>query len=83
MARRFRLRPLPSDEEQWWEESNPTIDRREFMRHSFNTAAGVITMASLGSIGFASLLMGLPIHPVEIQRSDLGPYRCRRFRLVR
>ena len=28
------------------------------MRHSFNTAAGVITMASLGSIGFASLLMG-------------------------
>ena len=52
MARRFRLRPLPTDEEQWWEESNPTIDRREFMRHSFNTAAGVITMASLGSIGF-------------------------------
>jgi Rieske Fe-S protein len=28
------------------------------MRYSFNTAAGVITMASLGSIGFASLLMG-------------------------
>jgi Rieske Fe-S protein len=34
------------------------IDRREFMRHSFNTAAGVITMASIGAIGFASLLMG-------------------------
>ena len=58
MARRFRLRPLPSDDENWWEETNPAIDRREFMRHSFNTAAGVITMASLGSIGFASLLMG-------------------------
>ena len=28
------------------------------MRHSFNTAAGVITMASLGAVGFASLLMG-------------------------
>ena len=28
------------------------------MRHSFNTAAGVITMASLGVVGFASLLMG-------------------------
>ncbi|GIS41815.1 MAG: hypothetical protein Ct9H90mP14_2710 [Methanobacteriota archaeon] len=36
MARRFRLRPLPSDDENWWEESNPAIDRREFMRHSFN-----------------------------------------------
>ena len=58
MARRFRLRPLPSDDENGGEESNPAIDRREFMRHSFNTAAGVITMASLGSIGFASLLMG-------------------------
>ena len=58
MTRRFRLRPLPSDDENWGEESNPAIDRREFMRHSFNTAAGVITMASLGSIGFASLLMG-------------------------
>ena len=57
MARRFRLRPLPGEEEDS-RDSNPVIDRREFMRHSFNTAAGVITMASLGSIGFASLLMG-------------------------
>ena len=57
MARRFRLRPLPGAEESV-EENNPVLDRREFMRYSFNTAAGVITMASLGSIGFASLLMG-------------------------
>ena len=57
MARRFRLRPLPSSDDEV-SESNPVIDRREFMRYSFNTAAGVITMASLGSIGFASLLMG-------------------------
>ena len=57
MVRRFRLRPLPGSEE--LEGSSDTIiDRRQFMRHSFNTAAGVITMASLGSIGFASLLMG-------------------------
>ncbi|MDP6886137.1 MAG: hypothetical protein QGI58_04580 [Candidatus Thalassarchaeaceae archaeon] len=57
MARRFRLRPLPGADDEV-SESNPVIDRREFMRYSFNTAAGVITMASLGSIGFASLLMG-------------------------
>lgn len=57
MARRFRLRPLPGADDEV-SESNPVIDRREFMRHSFNTAAGVITMASIGSIGFASLLMG-------------------------
>jgi len=57
MVRQFRLRPLPGSEE--LEGSSDTIiDRRQFMRHSFNTAAGVITMASLGSIGFASLLMG-------------------------
>ncbi|MDG1535903.1 MAG: hypothetical protein P8Q45_01600 [Candidatus Thalassarchaeaceae archaeon] len=57
MARRFRLRSLPGSDDEV-SESNPVIDRREFMRYSFNTAAGVITMASLGSIGFASLLMG-------------------------
>ena len=57
MARRFRLRPVPGDANVTSEASN-MIDRREFMRHSFNTAAGVITMASIGAIGFASLLMG-------------------------
>jgi Rieske Fe-S protein len=57
MTRRFRLRPVPGAEEELGE-SPKLIDRREFMRHSFNTAAGVITMASLGAVGFASLLMG-------------------------
>ena len=57
MARRFRLRPISGDAGASSEAPN-MIDRREFMRHSFNTAAGVITMASLGAIGFASLLMG-------------------------
>jgi len=57
MARRFRLRPVPGDANVTSEASN-MIDRREFMRHSLNTAAGVITMASIGAIGFASLLMG-------------------------
>ena len=57
MVRRFRLRPVPGDANVTSEASN-MIDRREFMRHSLNTAAGVITMASIGAIGFASLLMG-------------------------
>jgi len=57
MVRRFRLRSL-DDESQGSKESSGSIDRREFMRLSLNTAAGLITMASLGSVGFASFLMG-------------------------
>lgn len=57
MSRNFRLRPLSGEEDQKAEKSN-LIDRRDFLRYSFNTAAGGITMASLGSIGFAALLMG-------------------------
>jgi Rieske Fe-S protein len=47
-----------SDSEDNQEEKSNLIDRRDFLRYSFNTAAGGITMASLGSIGFAALLMG-------------------------
>ena len=54
MSRKFRLRPLSGYEVPTKEESK-LIDRREFLRYSFNTAAGGITLASLGSIGFASL----------------------------
>ena len=57
MARKFKLRPVGESDSGSVDEA-PFIDRREFMRHSFNTAAGVITVASLGSVGFASLLMG-------------------------
>ena len=57
MSRNFRLRPISEDEDSRGEESK-LIDRRDFLRYSFNTAAGGITLASLGSIGFASLLMG-------------------------
>ena len=57
MSRNFRLRPLSGNEEDKGEKSK-LIDRRDFLRYSFNTAAGGITMASLGSIGFAALLMG-------------------------
>ena len=59
MARRFKLRPIPTESNDSVE-SVKMIDRREFMRLSFNTAAGLITVASLGSVGFAALLMGQP-----------------------
>ena len=57
MARKFTLRDSSSNSEGEVGEGH-LIDRREFMRHSFNTAAGAITVASIGSVGFASLLMG-------------------------
>ena len=57
MAREFRLRPSPNIVEDD-SEGKYSLDRRRFMQYSFNTAAGIITMASFGSIGFASLLMG-------------------------
>jgi len=57
LSRRFRLRPL-SRENDGYHEATGGINRRDFMRLSFNTAAGLITMASLGSVGFASFLMG-------------------------
>ena len=57
MARKFKLRPISSEGDVIHERSG-SIDRREFMRLSFNTAAGLITTASLGSVGFASFLMG-------------------------
>ena len=57
MARKFKLRSISSESEAVHERTG-AIDRREFMRLSFNTAAGLITTASLGSVGFASFLMG-------------------------
>ena len=57
MVRNFKLRPLESKNESYGEK-NGAIDRRAFMRLSFNTAAGLITLGALGSVGFASFLMG-------------------------
>ena len=53
MARKFKLRAIESQSEIFHEKSG-AIDRREFMRLSFNTAAGLITTASLGSVGSVS-----------------------------
>ena len=57
MARKFTLRDT-SEGAEGNDSDIHMIDRRQFMRHSFNTAAGVITMAGLTSVGFAALLMG-------------------------
>ena len=59
MARQFRLRPAPGttgDVEP--KGTTTTLDRRRFMKYTFNAAGGVIAMASLGAVGFASFLMG-------------------------
>ena len=58
MSRKFKLRPSPSEVDEMTIGGSRMIDRRDFIRHSFNSAAGVIPAASLGSIVFASLLMG-------------------------
>ena len=59
MARQFRLRPAPGAAEDVSEGSEATmLDRRRFMKYTFNAAGGVIAMASLGAVGFASFLMG-------------------------
>ena len=34
------------------------LDRRRFMKYTFNAAGGAIALASLGAVGFASFLMG-------------------------
>jgi len=58
MARQFRLRPAPGATDEGAAEPATTLDRRAFIKYAFNAAGGLIATASLGSVGFASLLMG-------------------------
>ena len=58
MARQFRLRPAPGSMNGGAENDGSMLDRRRFMKYTFNAAGGAIAMASLGSVGFASFLMG-------------------------
>ena len=75
MARKFTLRDT-SEGAEGNDSDIHMIDRRQFMRHSFNTAAGVITMAGLTSVGFAALLMGANQIPQEgTLLSDIGSQR--------
>ena len=46
MARKFKLRPISSEDDVIHERSG-AIDRREFMRLSFNTAAGSVSYTHL------------------------------------
>lgn len=54
MAREIPLQPL--DDEAAGDDTGTVLDRRQFMRYGFNTATGVL-LASVGTIGFAALLM--------------------------
>ena len=57
MAKEFNLRPAPQEDD--WSpdfDSATSMNRRQFMRYGFNTAAGILA-ASLGALGFATILM--------------------------
>ena len=58
MARQFRLRPAPGSHSTGAENDGSMLDRRRFMKYTFNAAGGAIAMTSLGTVGFASFLMG-------------------------
>ena len=56
MAREYELKPAPSEGGAGLADAATTINRRQFLRYGFNTAAGVLT-ASLGMLGFAAILL--------------------------
>ena len=56
LAREYNFKPLPSDDVASGEAMGTLVNRRQFLRYGFNTAAGVLT-ASLGVLGFASILL--------------------------
>ena len=57
MVREYDLRPAPGpDSGAEGSESMTMLNRRQFMRYGLNSAAGVLA-ASLGVLGFASILM--------------------------
>jgi Rieske Fe-S protein len=56
MAREYELKPAPREGGAGLADAATTINRRQFLRYGFNTAAGVLT-ASLGMLGFAAILL--------------------------
>ena len=56
MAREYDLKPAPSAGGANDASTSASINRRQFLRYGFNTATGVLA-ASLGVLGFASILM--------------------------
>ena len=57
MSRRFKLRDIPSDSGDDAATASYVIDRRGFLKSSFNAAAGLVTLAA-GGVAFAATLMG-------------------------
>ena len=57
MSRRFKLRDIPSDSGEDAATASYVIDRRGFLKSSFNAAAGLVTLAA-GGVAFAATLMG-------------------------
>ena len=72
MAREYDLKPAPSDAGDIAGVGTTTINRRQFLRYGFNTAAGVLT-ASLGMLG----LLQFFCHPVVAEAAtwpfNFGP----------
>ena len=53
----MKLRPAPLPEGDSSQlDGNLAVNRRQFMRHGFNAAGGVLA-ATLGALGFAAILM--------------------------
>ena len=53
----IKLRPAPSpDGESSLLDGNLSLNRRQFLRHGFNAASGVLA-ATLGALGFAAILL--------------------------
>ena len=64
------------------ENDGSMLDRRRFMKYTFNAAGGAIAMASLGSVGFASFLMGQADTGGEDTVSSIGFQGTGRHSLV-
>ncbi|MDP7203463.1 MAG: hypothetical protein QGF72_04970 [Candidatus Poseidoniaceae archaeon] len=57
MVKEFNLRPAPQEGGRSSISDDATsMNRRQFMRYGFNTAAGILA-ASMGALGFATILM--------------------------
>ena len=57
MSRRFKPRDIPSETGEDAATASYVIDRRGFLKSSFNAAAGLVTLAA-GGVAFAATLMG-------------------------
>ena len=76
MAREYDLKPAPSDMADAVGGGATSINRRQFLRYGFNTAAGVLT-ASLGMLGLPPFSSPRVAVAVAILPSNSGPKAVR------